>query len=375
MSPSRPRTAALLSEPRPAPRSTPRRRDVALGLLVFALAVAELVFRTELTALAFSVLLVAAPAIALRRVHPFAALAAAFLASAGVDLVQLATGARVVDLASSMFMLTLPYALLRWGSGAEIRAGVLLSALTFALGVVADGLSLGDTLGGIAVLGGAFALGLAMRFRARSRAQELEAAKLRERERIARDLHDTVAHHVSGIAVRAQAGLALAGQEPAAATDALRVIAEEASRTLEEMRAMVGILRAERAPALSSLESLADESARPPVRVTLSGDVEGVGEATRGALQRIAREAITNARKHARGASRIDVRVSVDERGARLEIADDGGAPSRRPSPAGYGLVGMRERAELLGGTLEAGPIEGGGWRVVGFLPRRGSAR
>jgi len=100
-----------------------------------------------------------------------------------------------------------------------------------------------DRIGAYAILTIAMTIGTTVRFRERDRAREIEQVKLREREQLARDLHDTVAHHVSAIAIRAQAGLATAPADPDAAADALRVISSEASRTLAEMRTMVDALR------------------------------------------------------------------------------------------------------------------------------------
>lgn len=109
-----------------------------------------------------------------------------------------------------------------------------------------------------------FALGAAFRYRASARMRELDQVKLLERERLARDLHDTVAHHVSAIAIRAQAGLATSVLQPDAATDALHVIEAEASRTLAEMRSMVRVLRRNEpadlapSPGITDLEQLAE---------------------------------------------------------------------------------------------------------------------
>ena len=94
------------------------------------------------------------------------------------------------------------------------------------------------------------------------------------------------------------------------------------------------------------------------------------------ALYRIAQESITNALRHARGASRVDVRVTGDDRFVRLRVEDDGAAappPGRHSDSSGYGIVGMRERATMLGGTISAGPQAGGGWKVEALLPRTGA--
>jgi signal transduction histidine kinase len=115
------------------------------------------------------------------------------------------------------------------------------------------------------------------------------------------------------------------------------------------------------------------------VDVRVTGDVRAVPPTVDAAVFRLAQEAVTNARRHARNASRIDVRVQVDAAGIRLDVRDDGDAATSVASvpPAasiapGFGITGMRERAALLGGTCEAGQIPGGGWAVTAVLPRSG---
>src|SRR5690606_21745829 len=127
------------------------------------------------------------------------------------------------------------YALVRWASGRDIAVGSAVVMTSATVCVISDYTGVGDTIGGYAVLGITAAIGLAIRFRGRARQRELEGVRSAERERLARDLHDTVAHHVSAIAIRAQAGIAVAPTRPDAAVDALRVIEAEASRTLAEM--------------------------------------------------------------------------------------------------------------------------------------------
>jgi signal transduction histidine kinase len=235
---------------------------------------------------------------------------------------------------------------------------------------------------GFAFLYSAMALGAVLRFRARARMNELGQVKVLERERLARDLHDIVAHHVSAIAIRAQAGLATSASRPDAAVDALRVIEAEASRTLTEMRGMVRILRgnepAELTPggSIADLERLASrDRAGPVVDVAVSGDFADVPTPVGAAVYRLAQESVTNARRHARHATRIAVRVAADDSSVRLRVSDNGDAGLLRlTGTPGYGLVGMIERARLLGGICEAGPDPGGGWTVTAVLPRAGTA-
>jgi signal transduction histidine kinase len=193
---------------------------------------------------------------------------------------------------------------------------------------------------------------------------------------LARDLHDTVAHHVSAIAVRAQAGIATAASNPDAADEALRVIESEARLTLGEMRSMVRVLRdteaGERSPApgAAELEQLGAPNDGVPVSVHITGNVDGVPAPIATAAYRVAQEAVTNARKHAVGATGIDASVTVDAAEVVVRVHDDGQPVARRTGAApGFGLVGMAERAALLGGTCSAGADPTGGWTVLVGLP------
>jgi signal transduction histidine kinase len=160
------------------------------------------------------------------------------------------------------------------------------------------------------------------------------------------------------------------------------VIEAEASRTLTEMRSVVGVLRGSDAALVTPSPSIADladlagaDRPGPPVRVELSGDVVGVPPPVAAAIYRLAQESVTNARRHARHATRIEVRVAADDDMVRLRVSDDGDRASRLPARSrGYGLTGMIERARLLGGTCEAGPDPDRGWTVTAALPRAGSA-
>jgi signal transduction histidine kinase len=157
----------------------------------------------------------------------------------------------------------------------------------------------------------------------------------------------------------------------------LRVIESEASRTLDEMRSMVRILRrddevAERAPTagIEDLRRLARSDGSPIVDVRVQGDPTTVIPSIATAAFRIAQEAVTNARRHARNATRVDVSVDITPVEIRLEVHDDGDGPASVKT--GYGVPGMVERAALLGGTCTAGPLATGGWTVTAVLPRSG---
>jgi signal transduction histidine kinase len=220
-------------------------------------------------------------------------------------------------------------------------------------------------------------LGLMARTQHGARERQLEHAKSEERVQLARELHDTVAHHVSAIAIQAQAGRALAATSPAAPVEALAVIEAEASRALAEMRAMVRMLRDHvpvdytPQPGVADLERLAGGSpAGPRIAVTLSGDLGGLPAAVDAAVFRIAREAVTNVLRHATNATHVDVRVEGNGTAVHLTVRDDGDPVVNRPfTGTGFGLTGMVERAALLGGTCLAGPCSDRGWAVDASLP------
>jgi signal transduction histidine kinase len=366
------------NEPRPARAPARVWRDwVLLGALP-PIAVAETIIRPDLPhpLLQAAVAIGFVPVLLWRRTRPFLVVASAF-GLCGV--IALASGGAVPQLNTMAFMLILPYTLFRWGSGREAVAGALVVLATVCVSTLARYTGAANVVGGFAIVTASFAAGAAVRFLVRARSRELGQAKLLERERLARDLHDTVAHHVSAIAVRAQAGLAVASQQPGAAVDALQVIAAEASRTLAEMRTMVDVLRRspelELAPAegIAELSLLARKDDPPPVvDVEVTGDVGNVPSAVGAAVYRIAQESVTNAQRHARHARRVEVRVVAGQTDVRLRVSDDGDGSSARLGSGGYGLVGMAERARLLGGSCEAGPGSDRGWVVTAVLPRNG---
>ncbi|WP_024934988.1 sensor histidine kinase [Actinomadura welshii] len=376
---------SLWAEPRPmnAPELGPR--DWALVAVLICWSVVEAVLRQDLAPrplLLLAVLAVLGPLL-WRRTHPLVAVAVSFGTLTIVDIVRILTGSQGALLNSSIAVLILAYALFRWGSGREAASGlgviVLWLAVITSLG--ADPTSLAEVVAGYAFFLSAAALGTAIRYRTKIRIRDIDHAKAREREQLARELHDTVAHHVSGIAIQAQAGRAVAASHPERAIEALAVIEDAATRTLTELRAIVGVLRATQdtefapQPGVAEVEQLAtDGRTRPCVKVTLVGEFDDLSPAVGAAIYRLAQESITNARRHARHATQVTVAVTGDADQVRLTIDDDGSAAGGR-APAGYGLVGMRERASLLGGTFHAGPTAERGWRVEAVLPRTGTPR
>ncbi len=315
-----------------------------------------------------------------RRQHPLAMTIVALAIVNGLGVAVWIAQDQVSGYGSMVFLLVVPYSLFRWGSGRDASIGVGVLLIAWLVAITTDPGTLGDALGGFMVLAFTAALGIVIRTRASLRQRELAEVTLREREQLARELHDTVAHHVSAIAVQAQAGQAVAAQRPEVAVEILAVIEETAKRTLAEMRAMVGALRNSDDPALVPAEGIGDlrrlaaRAAGPlTIDVELSGDLDDVGPLIDAAVYRIAQESITNAVRHARNASRVTVSVVGDDDHVELMVADDGdAAPFDTDVATGFGLLGMTERAKLLGGTLTSGPCAGGGWTTTARLPRTG---
>jgi len=368
----------LWAEPR-APHP-PKRvwRDWVLVAVLVPTAVGEGVLRDDVVwrplALALCVALVFT--LLWRRTHPLAVVAIAFGSLAAMDAAALVVGVLQPGLYTTAFVVLLPYALFRWGSGREavIGLGFMLASAAFA--TVGDFNGFTEAIVGVMVLLFPGAVGVTVRTLVVSRERTLEQVKLREREQLARDLHDSVAHHVSAVILRAQAGRYLANTDPDAAVDALAVIEDEASRALAQMRLIVGVLRkgedADLAPTpgVADIEQLARAFDGPPrIEVDIEGDLHDLAPSVDAAIYRMAQESITNATRHARDATCITVRVVGDDASVRLTVEDDGASGSGSGS-AGYGLAGMTERAVLLGGTLEAGPSPDRGWTVAAVVPR-----
>jgi signal transduction histidine kinase len=217
--------------------------------------------------------------------------------------------------------------------------------------------------------------------RATSMERERHAAAQRavdeERARIARELHDVVAHRVSMITVQAGAAQTVATSDPQRAIRAMKDIEEAGREALGELRQVLGVLRSDQqgenlvpVHGLAEIPGLVAEMRATGLDVSLSSD--GVPDALPAnvglASYRIVQEALTNVLKHAGPTPEAEVRLSTRDHMLTIEVTDRGSGASSLPG-SGQGLMGMRERAALLGGTFEAGPRIGGGFQIMARLP------
>jgi signal transduction histidine kinase len=195
-----------------------------------------------------------------------------------------------------------------------------------------------------------------------------------ERVAIARDLHDVLAHNISVINVQANTALHLMDRQPERAREALAAIHDVSKQALSELRSVLGVLRASDgegaplgpSPGLDRLGELAEGTAGIDVQVITDGPSRPVPAGVDVAAYRIVQEALTNSVRHS-GGSKATVRLRYEDEALTISVDDNG--KTRASVPPGNGVAGMTERARSLGGTLEAGPAPGGGFRVLARLP------
>jgi signal transduction histidine kinase len=305
------------------------------------------------------------------------------------------------------------YSVAAWGSrrAALAAGGFAAVGVAVTVGLPRTDADLVDAMFVTAALAGAWILGdrarlqravaAELRERAvrleRDRAGEARRAVAEERARIARELHDVVAHHVSMMVVQAEAGPVAVEHDPARAAGAFEAISATGRQALVEMRRLLGVLRGDGDPApslapqpgLDQVPSLVEQVGRAGLEVELvvEGEQGSLPAGVDLSAYRIVQEALTNALRHG-GPGRARVLVRYGEHDLRLEIhneaadaagngaesasgrrSGDSDRQARRSGRPGQGLVGMRERAALFGGQLEAGPQPGGGFTVEARLP------
>jgi signal transduction histidine kinase len=316
----------------------------------------------------------------------FAAVAGAVATVVVTDDVLVAPGLAAL---AGLFLLT------RHGSARArwLRVAAAVALLALPVGGYSDQAGLAALVGALGIVA-AIAVGDASRTRLEMRRgrmaalvrridQEREQARLAERGRIARELHDVVAHSVSVIAVRAELSPYSIPGLPPGAQEGFQDIARAARGAMGELRQLLDVLRGDSAaelapqPSLDRLEELLRQhrEAGGSVELHVHGSRRPLGAPVELSAYRIVQEALTNTRKHAPGAH---ARVEIGYHPERLtvRVTDDGPGPTGRPGaadrlPVGHGLLGMRERATILGGELTAGPGPSGGFEVAAELPLR----
>ena len=352
--------------------------DIGIALGVFALTVATLASggvandpdARSLDALGVVLAALASLPLLARRTAPLAAFAAAATASAAINVLEYQPGPPIGATVALFFVGLYGH---RSRDSGRLTAGVI--AFFFLVHVVAAGYGRDQfpvvpALFGALVWGGAWVLGDRVRLRRervanleeRARQAERETVRERrlaaaeERTRIARDLHDSAGHAINVILVHAGAARLLAEKDPARSREALATIETLARETLGEIDQLVGALRddEERTQSpigLAALDALVKRhrDAGLDVDLEVSGDRRALPPATDQAAYRILQESLTNALRH--GAGRADVTLVYDD--DELEIQVDNPARGDGPAAAGHGIVGMRERASLLGGSVE----------------------
>jgi len=336
--------------------------------------------------------LAATLALAFRCTYPLAAFLATFLGLSALNLF-----APDFDQKSTMLVVVLVFSLYSYGANArgyQAWAAAVLMPLGIARFVTDDGDSFhwGDIVFGAFILGGPWLAGVMVRLRRerersltlrtveleRDQEERARAAVAEERQRIARELHDVVAHAISVVVVQARGGRKVLDRDPEAARTAFDSIERTGEQALGEMRRLLGMLRdddEERSrapqPSLERLDALAEEmrASGMPVELEIEGEANGIPPGVDVSGYRIVQEALTNVLRHAGPAiARVGVRFSPDA--VEIDVVDDGrGGPSSPGS--GNGLLGIRERVAVVGGEIDAGPLPDGGFAVRARLPYR----
>jgi signal transduction histidine kinase len=275
----------------------------------------------------------------------------------------------------------------RWG-----QVGVAAAIVVVIIDILTEPAPWGEAVLGGVVMFVAWYVGRRLRLRAeraaellREQAADAHRIVTEERTRIARELHDVVAHRVSLMTVQAGAAKAVAAEDPEASLRAMGAVEEAGRQALDELRHLLGVLRPETdldglgpQPGLADLPRLVEQIRGAGVDVSLATDgVSGELPARVDLFAyRIVQEALTNVLKHAGPGAHSEVRLGTDRSGIVIEVLNDGrgavvmpGSGAAQDSARGHGIVGMRERARLLGGTLDAGPRPDGGFGVVAHLP------
>jgi signal transduction histidine kinase len=355
--------------------------DLLLALLVFAIGATGAAGARDRAAWLFTIGL-AAPLLWRRRA-PFAV----FLAMAAIAYVQWLSDVRIVGdvallvalytvavneprrrlaIAAGILGVGIVLAAARWSTGSWVAPIVFLSGMATAAAVL--GINVGTRRAYLASLEERAA------HLERERDQQGRLAAAAERARIAREMHDIVAHNLSVMVALADGAGFLAESDPERSAGAMQQVSRVGRDALTEMRRLLGVLREDEPatlvpqPGLAELDPLLEQvrAAGLPVRLETSGDPVALGAGAELAVFRLVQEALTNTLKHAGSGVRATVRLRYERGGVDVEVTDDGVGGA--VAAGGQGLSGMRERAAVYGGAVEAGPRAGGGWRVHTWL-------
>ncbi len=371
----------------------PRRIDWLLTALALALGLGELAAAGDLRgALALNIVGVAAivAPMAWWRARPVAATAALFVAAVLGAWLTSASDLQVIWLS----LLALAFGLGAHADGRGALTGVgILTAGTLITTAIDSSLTVSAVLFPILVTGAFCVAGRTARSRSRlagelheaaaraneRRAAAAERAAVEERKRIAREMHDVVAHSMSVMVVQAGGARRILERDPLRARDAAQLIAETGREAIVELQRLLGVLHLEPAasPTLDGLDGLVERAraAGLPVALTVDGERRPLPEGVEHAAYRVVQEAITNAIKYA-AAAPTEVHVSYGPQDLELHVGDRGpgaGSPGR-VGGGGHGLVGMRERVRIFGGELQTGRRAGGGFEVRARIPLDGRA-
>ncbi|MFL6116514.1 MAG: sensor histidine kinase, partial [Catenulispora sp.] len=268
-----------------------------------------------------------------------------------------------------------------WAVAAVIATGAAVSFLPLRGGQTSQFIIFGliQALGAAAATG----LGVYLRTLTANRQRAMAAVRAEQRAEFARDLHDFIAHHVTGIVVQAQGARFIAEQDPKRAMLALEQIEQAGAETMASMRRMVGVLRDPEARPDAPLAPVAGVAELPALldqftgaggavaRLHVDGSTDGLPVEVSTSAYRIVMEALTNIRQHAHAARVADVWIRRTKDWLLVRVANDG-TPQRTALPRdrpGYGLVGLTERVRAVGGRITAGPGIEGGWIVDAALP------
>lgn len=362
--------------------------DVVLLVVLESLIVAGAVVGDESVALIIACSQIVTLPLLFRRRYPYQVLALVWLGSLAFILFDLP-----LDGLLQMMIAVYSVAVTRDRNGAFLAAG---ASGVFVVTSVLRADSLQDILASLVLQTGmlltALFLGTTVRARRlylqsleerairleQERDQEAELAASRERTRIAREMHDIVAHSLSVMITLADGASATVKRNPDVAEEAMEQVAATGRQALGEMRNLLGILRSDEAasfapqPGLDRLDTLFEEvrMAGLPVSVTIAGEPRSMSSTQQTTVYRFVQEGLTNVLKHAQYPSRAWVTLEWEPDAIRLDVRDDGMGSKESVNGSGLGLRGMQERFTMFGGEMSAGPVDPHGWVTRGVLPR-----